>query len=131
MKRHPLALLAFMLSIPGCTDMGTQLQMPLNSSINGKQLMYPASETFVLELDLNFDAGYQWDHTISDTAVVCLDSTHYRPKQAAPLVGGLAVETFYFRTKRRGTSTIMLIEHQGWMPEDAPINTVEFSVTVY
>jgi hypothetical protein len=130
LRDHHFAIVALMVLFLGCSDMGTQT--PLDSSIDRKNVTYPINHTFPLELDLHADGGYQWDNTISDTTIVHLDSTNYRPKQGGQIVdGGLTVETFYFRTRKVGKCTVRLIEHRGWLPNVAPINTVEFTVSVY
>jgi predicted secreted protein len=138
MKNIHLTMLGLMILFLGCSDSSipTQTQLDsskqLDSSINGKNVAYTSNQRFSLELDLEADAGYQWDYTISDTTVVRIDSTRYRPKSGNwNQIGGLTVETFYFYTKTAGNSTIDLIEHQGWVKDVPPIATVRFYVSVY
>jgi len=103
----------------------------LDSTVNGRMLTYPSNQRFSLELDVNADAGYQWDYLLSDTTVVRIDSINYRPKNGSwNIVGGLTVETIYFRTLHKGISAVDLIEHQIWLPRDPPIHMVRFFVTV-
>jgi predicted secreted protein len=116
----------------GCSDSSMPTQTQLDSSINGKNVVYSSNQRFSLELDLLADAGYQWDYTISDTNTVRIDSTSYRPKSGNwNLDGGMTVESFYFRTMKTGKCTINLIEHQGWLPDVPPIHSVQFNVSVY
>lgn len=132
MRKHHLAILGLIVVFLGCSDSSTPTQTQLVSSINGRNVAYPLNQTFSLELDLNADAGYQWDHSISDTTVIHLDSTRYRPKNGGPIVpGGLTVETFYFRTTKAGRCAVNVIEHQGWLPDVPPIHSVQFNVSVY
>jgi predicted secreted protein len=127
------AFLLFPLVLGGC-DLGDSLKSPplLDSSVNGTKVAYAPNQSFQLELDLNADAGYSWYYTISDTTVITLDSTSYRPKSGNwNGVGGMTVETFYFRTTKTGECSIALDERQGWLPNVPPINSVRFSVVVF
>jgi predicted secreted protein len=100
--------------------------------VNGKNVAYASNQTFSLELDLNFDAGYSWYLAISDTTVIHLDSTGYWPKNGdSNMEGGLTVETFYFRAAKIGQCLVALDERQGWLPNVPPIHSVRFTVTVY
>ena len=102
-----------------------------DSTINGRFLTCSSNQRFSLELDLNADSGYQWDYSISDTNIVRIDSTSYRPKSGNwNQVGGVTIETFYFHTMRYGKSDIEMIEHQAWMPNVPPIDTIRFIVSV-
>ena len=103
----------------------------LDSTINGKNIVYPINQRFSLELDLNADGGYQWDCFISDTNIVCIDSLNFRSKSGnVTIVGGLGVETIYFYTLHSGLCTVDLIEHQGWTSSVPPIHTVRFFISV-
>ncbi len=127
---HTLLLLVLLFS--GC-DLGVPVdsEAPSGSSVNGKSIFLKPNGSFVLELDLNADAGYSWYHKISDPAVFQLDSTSYRPKSGNwNLCGGMTVETFYFRGTKPGQCAVELVERQGWLPNDPPRNSVWFSVTV-
>ncbi len=135
MKAYCYGITLLMIILAGCTDMGSEPVITtaagLDASIDGKTVEVGQNQRFSLELDLNADGGYQWDYQISDTNVVRMESTSYRPKSGQwGMVGGLTVETFQFRTGRTGTSAIHLIEHRGWEPDIPPINTVEFIVLV-
>jgi len=106
-------------------------EIKLDSTINGTTMTYHSGQRFSLELDLNADSGYQWDYTISDTNVVRIDSTNYRPKSGNwNQVGGITVENFHFRTMRYGKSEIKLKQLRAWLPTVPPIDTVIFSVLV-
>jgi predicted secreted protein len=132
MRKHHLAMLGLLVVFFGCSDSSAPTEIQLDSSVNGKDVLFPLNQTFTLELDLNADGGYQWDHSLSDTAVIHLDSTTYRQKGGGPIVpGGLTVETFCFRTTRIGKCTVNLIEHQAWLPDVPPIHSVQFVVSVY
>jgi predicted secreted protein len=123
----------FLLVLCGC-DLGDspKSEPQLDSSVNGKNVAYTPNRSFSLELDLNADAGNQWFLTISDTTVIQLDSTSYRPKSGNwNMEGGVAVETFYFRTLKTGQCSITLVQRQGWLPDVPPIVSVRFTVTVY
>jgi predicted secreted protein len=106
-------------------------ELNLDSTINGTTITYPSNQRFSLELDLNADVGYQWDYSISDTNVVRIDSTSYRPKSGNwNQEGGLTVENFHFHTMHYGRCDIKLIQHRVWLPNVPPIDTLRFSVLV-
>jgi len=99
-----------------------------DSSINGQSLSYLRNQRFSLKLDLAADAGNQWEISMTDTTVVCVDSTAYwvKPNQ----VGGLIAETFYFCTMKSGQSVITMIEHQPWKGGGPTVDSLAFTVTV-
>ena len=137
MRAHYLTIFGLMILLFGCSDQGANLDSPgpvndpLNSAVNGKTIACVLNQTFSLELDLNADAGYQWDHSISDTSILRLDSTNYRPKSGDKFVdGGLTVEAFYFRTMSAGQCTVDLIQRRGWESDIPPIETVRFWAVV-
>jgi predicted secreted protein len=131
MKTIPLIFVVGASFIVSCSDLGTSSQIQLDSSINGKTASYVLQQQFSLELDVNADGGYQWDCKFSDSTVLKIDSTSYKPKNPVPIVvGGLTVETFHFRAMHTGQSTINLSERQEWMKDVPPISTVRFVVVV-
>lgn len=106
-------------------------ELKLDSTINGTTITYHSGQRFSLELDLNADSGYQWDYSISDTNIVRIDSTRFRPKNGNwNQVGGITIENFHFYTMRYGRSDIKLMQLRGWLPSVPPIDTVRFSVLV-
>jgi len=112
-----------------CSDLGTQ--PVFDASINGKWLTLFTHQRFTLELDVLADAGYQWHPQMSDSTVVKLESTAYRPKNGGPIVpGGPTVETFYFCTGTAGRCTVRLSERHPWLPNELPAVTFEFTVIV-
>jgi predicted secreted protein len=104
----------------------------LDAAVNGKTVVYPEREKFTLQLDSWADAGYRWDCEISDTLIVSMfGPPTYRQKEDGPIVpGGASIATFTFVTKKAGTCGLRLIEHQRWMVEVAPRDSVLFSVSV-
>ncbi len=132
MKTHNFYALLIVLLFTSCSESSSPSEPKLDSLINGRNVSYASNQRFVLELDLQADAGYQWDYSISDTDVVRIDSTSYRPKSGNwNQVGGVTIETFYFRTMRSGKSIVEMIEHRGWEPNVPPIETLKFTVLVY
>jgi predicted secreted protein len=135
--RHSTFAALFLL-ISGCSDLGVNgvflppVGTPLTSSVNGTELTCLHNQRFSLELDLSADAGYHWDHSISDPSVLILDSTAYRPRSGNwNQVGGITVETFYFRAAGPGMCTVELSQRRRWEPNVPPIQTVRFFVFVY
>jgi predicted secreted protein len=130
-----LSLFAFLMSAcsksAGPTGNPTTPASPLTSDIDGKTIRFSSGQRFSLELDLHADGGYQWDCEISDTNIICVDSTGYRPGSRDELVvGGLTVETIHFRTKNPGHCTVSLNERRGWEKDVPPINSLRFQVSV-
>ena len=127
MRSHYVVLLCLPLFFIGCSRSSAPTQMQLDSSVNGGVITALPNETFSLRLDLNFDAGYQWNYQISDSTVVAKDAqpTFQPPKTG---VGGVTVETFYFRVLREGQCSMTFAELRGWEQGVPPISTVNFIV---
>ena len=131
-----LSLLSLMLvacsnSTPPSGPAPDSEEVMIDSTANGTTISYPVDERFCLELLLSADAGFQWDYTLSDTSVVCIDSTCCRPASGDwNQVGGYTIESFHFRTIHSGLCSVHLIEHQAWIPEVPPIHTCSFTVAV-
>ena len=129
-KCYSLFLVVFSF-LSGCSDNATLLESPFDSSINGKSVVLNMNHQLILELDLNADAGYKWDCSMTDSSVVRVDSTNYKPKSGNwNQVGGITVETFYFSGIKKGDCKINLYEHRAWESNVAPINTVNFRVVI-
>lgn len=131
MRKNYLLYFIAMSALIGCSDSALPTEVQFDSSINGKIITIIPDYIYSLELDLSADAGCRWDYSISDTTVLGIDSTSYRPKSGNwNQCGGMTIETFYFRGKRSGKCFVMLIEHQPWMKDAPPNNIVQFSVIV-
>jgi len=128
--KHILLLSLALFIFPGCSKSPQPTEPQLGLDISGKHVVYLPNQQFSLELDLNADAGYQWDYDISDTTVLRIDSTRYRSKSGEIVVGGLTVETFYFRTLTIGYCTVSLMERRGWERDTPPIHAIQFWVVV-
>ena len=132
MKKYYLLFLVIISFLSGCSDNVLSSEDQFDSSINGKSISITKNHQFILELDLNADAGYRWDYSISDASVVRIDSTNYRPKSGDwNQVGGVTIETFYFCGIKKGNCIVNLFEHRAWESNIAPITTVHFNVIVY
>jgi len=123
-------ILSFVLA--NCSQPSSPIDLTLDSSVSGKTVSYPLNSNFTLKLDLNADAGYQWDYSITDTNIVKIDSTCNAPKSGNPdQIGGVTIETFYFSTMKTGLSKISLVEHHPWDTDEIqPINSISFTVRV-
>jgi predicted secreted protein len=131
MKKYYLLFLVNISFLSGCADNVLSSEDQFDSSINGKSISINKNHQFILELDLNADAGYQWDYLITDTSVIRIDSTNYRPKSGNwNEVGGVTIETFYFCGRERGNCKVNLYEHRAWESNIEPINTIQFNVVV-
>lgn len=127
MKTYYFLFLVIILFLSGCSESVAPTENHFSSSIDGKSIVINKNHQFILELNLNADAGYQWDYSISDMSVVILDSTNYIWGNQ---VGGITTKNFYFRGVMAGSCGIDLFEHRVWESNVAPINTVHFSVMV-
>ena len=131
MKKHYLLFLIIISFLFGCSDNVISTENQFDSSINGKNVSINKNHQFILELDLNADAGYQWDYSMTDTLVIRIDSTNYRPKSGNwNQVGGVTIETFYFCGIKKGNCLINLFEHRVWESNIEPINTIQFNVII-
>ncbi len=131
MNLHRGFAIIMLLTIVGCSQSSSPTEPQWDSSIAGKSISYPPNQRFTLQLDLNADAGYQWDISVTDTNVVRVDSTNYRPKSGNyNQVGGITVETFYFCTRYAGRSAVTLAERRGWEPGVPGIDSLAFTVSV-
>ena len=125
MKTCYLLLLVVISFSAGCSDNILSTENQFDSSINGTSIRVNKNQQFILELDLNADAGYRWDYSISDASVVRIDSTNYRPKSGDwNQVGGVTIETFYFCGIKKGNCIVNLFEHRAWESNIAPITTM-------
>ena len=115
-----------------CTHSTQPEGITLDSSVDGKTVVFHPNQMFLLELDVLADAGFQWDWQLSDSTVVTSYSNpSYRPKNGGPVVpGGPTVETFYFQTKTTGECVVNLVEHQRWMTDTPPRDSIVFKVRV-
>jgi predicted secreted protein len=131
MKKYYLLFLVIISFLSGCLDNIVSTENQFDSSINGKIIRINKYHQFTLELDLNADAGYQWDYSMTDTSVVRIDSTNYRPKSGNwNQIGGVSIETFYFCGIKKGNCRVKLFEHQAWESNIAPINTIQFNIII-
>ena len=128
MKDRLLALFLIAPLFWGCSESTQPTEKQSGKEITA---VYHQNQNFSFDLDLNADGGYQWDYIVSDTNVLRIDSTSYRPKSGRwDQVGGLTVETFHCCTKHLGTSMLKLKEHQAWLKDVSPIDSLLYVVIV-
>jgi predicted secreted protein len=125
-----LTLIAALIYMSGCSD-SMPVEPSFNSSINGQTITVIPNQRITLELESALDAGCQWDYEISNNKSLILDSVGYKAKKSSAIVfGGPATEIFYFRSLKKGQSTVLLTERQEWLKNDPPIDTLQFTVYV-
>ena len=120
----------------GCGELGEPLERGssiLDETVNGRSLLYPPGGTFDVVLEENFDAGFVWKYTVSDSTVIRVDSVTY--KEYTPLppprpVGGSTTKTIHFSATGRGQCDVYLFEHQPWMKNVPPHRVVRFLIVV-
>ncbi len=127
MRNYYVWLVFLTLLLIGCSRSSAPTQSQLDSSINGGTFTASPNEKFSLRLDLDADGGYQWKYEISDSTIVTMDA---QPTVQAPknVVGGVSVETFYFRVVKEGECTMTFNQSRAWEQGVAPISTVKFFV---
>jgi predicted secreted protein len=131
MKSYSLLTFVLLVSLVGCSRPSSSIDAKLDSSISGKTFSSSRNEEFTLQLDVHFDGGYQWAYSIGDTNVVRVDSIRYAPKSRdRNRLGGVAIETLFFRTLRTGQSAVTLTERRSWEKNIAPIDSLTFTVVV-
>lgn len=129
MKNYFLVPAIPLLLFAGCSRSSAPTQVQLDSSINGDTLAISPNEKFSLQLDVNADGGYQWNYRMSDSTVITTDAPlTFKPKNSQT-VGGVTVETFYFRALKGGQSTMTFTQQRSWEKGVAPISIVKFLVT--
>jgi predicted secreted protein len=116
----------------GCAESSIPTITQLDSSVNGKSIHLSRNQRLLLDLEVHYDGGYQWDCQLSDSKIINKDSTHVISKNSNfYMVGGTSVETFYFSSNNvTGECEITLIEHRIWEKDISPINKVQFLVFV-
>jgi len=119
MKKYYLLFFVIISFLSGCSDNVLSSEDQFDSSINGKSIRINKNHQFILELDLNADAGYCWDYSIGDTK-----SGNWNQ------CGGVTIETFYFCGIKKGNCEVNLFEHRVWESNIKPINTIQFNVIV-
>ena len=132
MKSYASFIFILSFVLLNCSQPSSPIDQTLDSSVDGKSVSYPLNSNFTLRLDLNADAGYLWECSITDTNIVKIDSTCYAPKSGNPdQIGGTTIETFYFCTMKTGQSKILLVERRPWDSDEIqPINSISFTVRV-
>jgi len=121
----------FSLFLYGCSvNSPVPEEFSLDESISGKQMIIPPYSHFKLEMEIGIDAGLSWSYDISNNDCLRIDSVSYRSLSPYKSLGGPAMETFYFSTKKPGYTSIRMIHKQQWVKDQEPQKTVVFSVMV-
>ncbi len=115
------------LVLSGCSQ---PTEVRYNSAIDGETVTFSANQKFSLQLDVNADAGEQWECEISDTTVVSTDGNPSYKSLSPGATGGETMETIYFRANMRGQSSVTLIEQQPWEKDVPPTSSIQFIVLV-
>jgi predicted secreted protein len=120
-------------ALTGCSDLGTSPldgTPQLNQTVDGLTISYVRGQKFILFLDSNIDAGCQWEYTLSDSSVVCVEGKVTYRSNNPGVLGGLATATVHFCTGHVGKCIVTMFEHQPWMIGVPPNKTVTFTVLV-
>lgn len=121
-----VALVVGVVALPGCGS-GGKTYTEKDTNITAK-----VGSQFVIELQSNQTAGYQWGVSGSfDSTVVKKISSKYVPgKNSQKQVGVGGVENWTFEAAGKGSTKIVMVYMQPFDKQAAPAQTVTFDVTV-
>lgn len=101
-----------------------------DESVNGKVVYVEPNKNFTIKLNSNPSTGYKWEWKKNDTEIIELVSSSYKSNSTNPQqVGVGGVETFVFKTIKKGRDTIELIYYRAWEKDVPPAKTISFEVS--
>jgi len=123
-------LLLAMIFLTGC--FGSK-EIYVNTSVSGDQIELKKGQTLVVTLKSNPTTGYQWE-IIEPVEPVMQQKgkVEFEPSKAddRPRSGKGGKETFRFKTKNRGETTLKLVYHRPWEEEVEPLKTFTLKIKV-
>jgi predicted secreted protein len=104
----------------------------LTESSNGKSLSLKVDEMVQIKLESNITTGFKWNlSNETDANIISLVSSDYKQTPADKnLVGSGGFETFTFKAKSKGNTTIILTYNQPWEKGVAPLKTFKINIVV-
>ena len=123
-----ILLLITTLILSGCMFSGKTL----TESNNGQSLSLKVNEMVQIRLESNITTGFKWNlSNETDTGIVSLISSGYkRTSTDKELVGAGGYETFTFKAKSKGNTTIVLTYNKPWEEGVAPEKTFKLNIVV-
>ena len=123
-----LLLLTAVYIFSGCNIKG----VTYTESNNGDNLNLKINDVIKIRLESNITTGFKWNlSNETDTGIVSLISSDY--KQASTdkeLVGAGGYETFTFKAKSKGNTTIVITYNKPWEEGVAPLKTFKINIVV-
>jgi predicted secreted protein len=92
-----------------------------------QRIAVPVGVTFVITVNANPTTGYTWKETYDSTMLKLVK--RYTPSSGG-IVGAGGVEHFEFQTIRTGDTDISLIYWRSFEPNNPPLETKNFKVTI-
>jgi inhibitor of cysteine peptidase len=122
-----LLLLITLLILSGCMFAGKTL----TESDNGQSLNLKVNEVVKVKLESNMTTGFRWNlSSETDTNIVSLVSSDYKENSADKKLGAGGYETFTFKAKSKGNTTIILTYNKPWEEGVEPLKTFKINIVV-
>lgn len=123
-----LLLLTTVYIFSGCNIKGTTY----TEGNNGDNLNLKVNDEITIKLESNITTGFKWNlSNETDANIISLVSSDYKQTPADKnLVGAGGFETFTFKAKSKGSTTIILTYNQPWEKGVAPSKTFKINIAV-
>jgi inhibitor of cysteine peptidase len=122
-----LLLLITLLILSGCMFTGKTL----TESDNDQRLNLKVNEVVKVKLESNITTGFRWNlSNETDTNIVSLVSSDYKENSADKKLGAGGYETFTFKAKSKGNTTIILTYNKPWEEGVEPLKTFKINIVV-
>jgi inhibitor of cysteine peptidase len=122
-----LLLLITLLILSGCMFTGKTLK----ESDNDQSLNLKVNEVVKVKLESNITTGFRWNlSNETDTNIVSLVSSDYKENSADKKLGAGGYETFTFKAKSKGNTTIILTYNKLWEEGAEPLKTFKINIVV-
>lgn len=123
-------LLLAMILLTGC--FGSK-EIHVNASASNNQIELKKGQTLIVTLKSNPTTGYQWEIIEPGEPVMQQKGkAEFESSETGnrPRSGKGGKETFRFKTKNRGETTLKLVYHRPWEEEVKPLKTFTLKVKV-
>ena len=123
-----LLLLTTVYIFSGCNIKGTTF----TEGNDGDNLNLKINDEITIKLESNITTGFKWNlSNETDANIISLVSSDYKQASAdKDLTGAGGFETFTFKAKSKGSSTIILTYNQPWEKDVAPLKSFKINIVV-
>ena len=116
-------------------DIGALKKVNIDSSYNGKEIIVPAGELLVINLESNPTTGFRWELSQpANKGVLALIQNEYQSdkpdKQDTPVAGAGGTEIWTFEAVSAGETTIAMEYSRPWEGGEKGVNTFNLKVIV-